>query len=229
MTLPHTLLLPGLHGNAALWPRFQAAWQRLAPAAAPPPGIVTYPDDPAWDLDAYIRHVEAAISAPVDVVAESFSGPIAMRVAQRGRVQVRRLVLVASFAGALRPRCLPWARLVPDAVLVRPPRWAVAQLLANGVSDAALVDDIVATVRAIPAAVVQRRLGIIAGLAADVAVAQPVLYLQATRDRLVPASALATIRCCCPDLAVTTIAAPHLVLQAAAAEAAAAVQAFCAR
>jgi len=228
--LPPALLLPGLHGTDALWPPFRAAWrgaggdERLA--------SLTYPADPACTLDGYISCVEAAISGlagpgQVDLIAESFSGPIALRVVARGRVPIRRVVLVASFAGALRPGLLSLSHLVPLRLLAHPPRWAIAHLLANGVTDRAVIADIVAAVRAIPPALAVSRLRLLARLDADdLRCTHPVLYLQATRDRLVPPSALTAIRRCCPDLTVTAIAAPHLLMQSSADAAAVAIRAF---
>jgi pimeloyl-ACP methyl ester carboxylesterase len=224
------LLLPGLHGTAALWPWFRAAWR----AVGGDEGIasLTYPTDPACTLDDYIACMEAAIGGPagpgpVDLIAESFSGPIALRVAARGHVPIRRVVLVASFAGALRPGMLSLSHLVPLRLLAHPPRWAIAHLLANGVADRAVIADIVATVRAIPPALAVSRLRLLARLDADaLRCTHPVLYLQATRDRLVPPSALADVRHCCPDLTVTTIAAPHLLMQCSADAAAVAIRAF---
>jgi pimeloyl-ACP methyl ester carboxylesterase len=54
----------------------------------------------------------------------------------------------------------------------------------------------------------------------------PILYLAATRDRLVTPRSLAHIRRLQPRVQVVTVAGPHLLLQASPAEAAQAIEAF---
>ena len=54
----------------------------------------------------------------------------------------------------------------------------------------------------------------------------PVLYLRASRDRIVPASASALVAKLCPDTRVVELEAPHFLLQAVPAKAAQAVGAF---
>ena len=58
------------------------------------------------------------------------------------------------------------------------------------------------------------------------AVEVPMLYLQAGRDRLVPAHNLADLRRIRPDLGAVVIDAPHLLLQRRPVEALAAIRAW---
>jgi pimeloyl-ACP methyl ester carboxylesterase len=58
------------------------------------------------------------------------------------------------------------------------------------------------------------------------AVKIPVLYLRASQDRLVPAEASAAVAELNPQTRVVEVQGPHLLLQAAPAEAAEAVRAF---
>lgn len=57
----------------------------------------------------------------------------------------------------------------------------------------------------------------------------PVLYLMARNDALVSPASAAHVRRCAPQTSVATIAGPHLLLQTAPVEAAAAIAAFTAR
>ncbi|WP_150132183.1 alpha/beta fold hydrolase [Dokdonella koreensis] len=79
--------------------------------------IVSYPDRSAWTLDDYVEHVERSLppgERPL-IVAESFSGPIALRLLCR-RADLAGLVLVASFDGCPNP-LLAVANAIPAAVV----------------------------------------------------------------------------------------------------------------
>lgn len=106
------VLLPGLDGSGRLFEEFV----RCRPHADV--SIARYPLDPSWRLDDYVDHVEATIDAvlPCVVVAESFSGPIALRLQQRDR-RVAGVVLAASFVerrNALLGVVPPLARVDPS-------------------------------------------------------------------------------------------------------------------
>jgi pimeloyl-ACP methyl ester carboxylesterase len=58
------------------------------------------------------------------------------------------------------------------------------------------------------------------------AVVVPIIYLRASRDRLVPSTAANLISDLCPTVEVVSIEAPHLLLQAVPDEAAQAVAVF---
>ncbi len=102
------VLLPGLDGSGTLYRPFRDALARQIRLR-----IVTYLDCSTWGLDDYVDHVERSLAReerPL-VIAESFSGPIALRLLRR-RNDLAGLVLVACFDGRPNP-LLAAANLVP--------------------------------------------------------------------------------------------------------------------
>ncbi len=225
--MPHqsdrVLLLPGLDGSARLGQRFARAWNA-------PLELVAYRDDPGADLDAHAEQVEqAGTGASVDLIAESFSGPVALRIIDRARIRVRRLILVASFAVAPTGSPIALCRLVPRAIIAAlpRPRWAIARLLLSGVGESAIIDEAMEVVRALPPAVMASRLALLSRLGSPrVRNKIPILALRAIRDRLVPASATAELQRSYPAVSVLPIDGPHLLLHAEPAACAAAIRAF---
>lgn len=212
------LLLPGLHGTDALWHRFASSW-------GGPVRTVSYRADPDARLDDYVDQVEqialdAGLPAGgVDLIAESFSGPVALAVVERQRIAVRRVVLIASFATVPHRWLLRAMARMHPAVLSRTlgSHLGVASIMANGVADAALLHDIMLAVRNIPPVVIASRLRVLADVRGpEGACACPVLALQAADDRLISASVMDSVRQSCTQLRVVCLAGPHLLAQACA-------------
>lgn len=199
------MLLPGLDGTGDLFD---------ALVAAAPPGVRTHGVALPIDRPRTYAELAAAIELPpgeLVLVAESFSGPLAVLLAAR-HARVRRVVLCASFVTAP-----VWSGLagLPDAMLGRtPPRAAVRAMLTGG--DDALAARVLASLAKVPPAIVASRVRAV--LSVDVAqtlaeLPQPVTLLAATRDRLVPRRSLAVMRSLRPEAPVVEVEAPHLLLQ----------------
>src|SRR5688500_16166404 len=124
MGLPVAILLPGLDGTAQLFEGFVAA----APADVPVE-CMALPNDRPRDYAELATWVACRITADrVVLVAESFSGPLALLVADRC-ARVVAVVLCASFVEPPLPRVL--ARL-PELVWRRPPPAAVLGMFLTG-------------------------------------------------------------------------------------------------
>lgn len=199
------MLLPGLDGTGDLFD---------ALVAAAPSGVSTQVIALPHDRARTYAELAAELVLPpgeLVLVAESFSGPLAVLLAARHR-RVRRLVLCASFVTA--PVWPGLARL-PDAMLGRtPPRAAVRAALTGG--DDVLAARVLASLAKVPSGIVASRVRAV--LSVDVAqtfasLPQPVTLLAATRDRLVPRGALKRMRALRPEAQVVELRAPHLVLQ----------------
>lgn len=207
------LLLPGLDGTGTLFARFRSRLRTAAPVE-----VMAYPPEPRATLEDLAGLVEARIGARgATLIAESFSGPVALRVAARKQVALERLALVASFAAPPRSWPLALARLLPLAGLAAlpPPRALIAATMLNGGDDPGLLAEVMAVVRAIPPAVMAARLRLLAGLRTrDLRCKVPVLAIQARRDRIVPARALEALRRACPLIEERILDGPHLLLQA---------------
>jgi pimeloyl-ACP methyl ester carboxylesterase len=201
------IALPGLHGSTALFEPLRAHC---------PDDIVLrtieLPADAAASYDELEQVVaERLPDEPVCLVAESFSGPLAVRLASSHRVEA--LVLCATFVRSPIPwaaRALPWRALFS----VRPPLLAISAMLTGG--DKSLARALRAEIGKVPAAVLAdraRQVGVVDATQQLSRVSCPMLYIRASRDRLVSKRSLEEIRRARPDLRVSEIDAPHLVLQ----------------
>lgn len=94
------LFLPGASGSADLW-RPIGKRLDLDPVYLAWPGLGEQPADPSITcLDDLVRLVEAqAGERPVDLLAQSMGGVVALKVVLRGRVRVRRMVLSVTSGG----------------------------------------------------------------------------------------------------------------------------------
>jgi pimeloyl-ACP methyl ester carboxylesterase len=222
-----TFLLPGLEGTGRLFSRFlQAATGalELRPLA--------YPTDRFLGYAALEELVAGRLSRdrPFALLGESFSGPLALRIAARGPAGLVGVVLAATFHrrpaapafGALR-------RLSPLFFRVPLPAHAVRLLLAGG--DAP--DDLVAEVQAAVASVSGRVMAARAreALRADATAAleacpAPILFLGGREDRLLRSALPIEVRALRPDAEIRMLDAPHLVLQRRPREAMAIVEDF---
>ena len=217
MSLPALVLLPGLDGTGRLFDRLQEELIGSGRGISCDP--VSFPTDVALSYQELAdRIVDGGLPrGPLVLVAESFSGPLALMRAQRLPGTVAGLVLAASFVTPplVAPRLLamlsgPWAFrpfLVGSAI--RP-------LLVGWSAPAALVEDVKQAVKTVETAVLAQRLRQL--MQTDVSslfveCGLPMYYIHASHDRLLGRRALQQIQNLRPDLSVHVVDAPHLVLQ----------------
>jgi pimeloyl-ACP methyl ester carboxylesterase len=209
------VLLPGLDGTGALFEPFL----RAAPAGehlevVPIPRRALGYVELTESLAPQVRPASDTI-----LVAESFSGPIAIKLAARSPLAA--LILCNSFVTPPRPRALAalarpllFAIRPPDALLRRYFRYFLGHN-ASGVQ----LTELRAAVAATPPPVLADRLRRV--LRVDVVdelgrIRLPVLYLRGTGDRLVPERSVAAIQAArSAPLVVSRIPGPHLLLQTA--------------
>jgi pimeloyl-[acyl-carrier protein] methyl ester esterase len=215
------VLLPGLDATGLL---FTAFADQLQPEFQT--SIVDYPTHVRLDYAALEARFDLP-SEPFILIAESFSGPLAIRLAASKPPHLQGLVLAASFARCpskllklfaplLRPQMFRMAP--PDALL----RWALlgadAQVLDLGALRQAIMrvapDVLAARLRAIAAVDVT---------AEFMQLRLPTLYIAGSSDRLVRNAVATDLQRAKPDLEIAILNAPHMVLQRRPAEAAAAV------
>lgn len=216
VTATRLVLLPGMDGTGRLFgPLLRAL----------PPGwdatVVRYPPDRRMGFAGYLTIVREAVpgAAPHVLVAESFSGPIAIEHASTRPPGLRALVLSATFARNPLPPSLHRLGILarPALFWARPPRSAVRAFLGDRECGAEILDDALAVVRSVSPAVMAHRLRMVLEL--DVtpslaAIEVPVLYLGGSADRLVGLRGLAHIAAHLPGLSSAVLDAPHLLLQA---------------
>jgi pimeloyl-ACP methyl ester carboxylesterase len=218
------MLLPGMDGTGEFFDDFIAALGDACPTV-----VVRYPTDRALGYDELEPIVRAAVPAgPFVVLGESFSGPLAIRLAAAAPPGLQGLVLCASFAR--RPVApMPGLHLLAGRL---PPSWVAALLgpiLLGGFSTPALRDKLERSVSAVEPAVWRKRLQAVMQVddtARISAVKVPVLYLRATRDRLVGGHAAEWVRQHHPRTAVIDFDSPHFLLQTLPVQTAQAVAVF---
>jgi pimeloyl-ACP methyl ester carboxylesterase len=184
--------------------------------------VVQYPTDRLLSFAQTIQCAGEQLQAAQGaiVVAESFSGPVAIALAGTVRLNAKALVLCATFARPPRPRMLKILSCLPLEMLFRLPypRFIFKHVVEGGAEAADLFHALWQRIRAsVPASVLAHRVRMIREM--DVRaqlprLGMPCLYLQAAGDRTVPAEALQDFKLLLPDLRIQRIQGPHFILQA---------------
>jgi len=217
------VLLPGMDGTGILFDDFIT--QSPADFRAV---VVTLPRSGSYD-----ELVESAADAiPPDgrfvIVAESFSGPIGIRLALRFADRVAGLVLVNSFAVPPRPRALsmlPWSFILAVPL----PRFVVRVLLVDEGTSEQFIDRVRTAIARTGADTMTARLRSVLAVNEVGNLARlrcPVLLLRATRDRLVSSRSAEVIARHTRHSKTCDIVGPHLLLQCQPAESWRAIEGF---
>jgi pimeloyl-ACP methyl ester carboxylesterase len=215
--LPSTtlVLLPGLDGTGNLFANFVSA---LTPNLDT--RIVRYPTDRLLSYADLFSFVVDAVpqTQPFVLLAESFSTPLAVRLAATNPANLKGLVICAGF---IRNPVQGWLRHMKTLVhpfffRIPPPRFVIEHFLIGAHAPRELRDDVRRTLRSVSPEVVALRVQAVMACDASeplVRVRVPTLYLQAEQDRLVRKSSFQEIQELKPDTVLISIAAPHFVLQ----------------
>jgi pimeloyl-ACP methyl ester carboxylesterase len=224
--LPLLVLLPGLDGTGKLFAEFLKVLDPEFNAT-----IIAYPKDvPAAyaELEALVR---AALPAdrPFVLLGESFSGPIAIRIAATPPKGLVGLVLCVTFASNPFPY-LAWARpLAAYLPLKYLPRWARAPLMWGSARPSRAPRQAERAMAGVSAVVIRHRIAALLAVDESAAlrkIAIPTLVLRATQDRVVSSSATQSIMHGILHAQRVDIDGPHLLMQTRAEHCAAAVQSF---
>jgi pimeloyl-[acyl-carrier protein] methyl ester esterase len=224
---PVLVLLPGLDGTGKLFAEFLKVMDLDISTV-----VVAYPKDVPMNYDELDALVTAALPTdrPFVLLGESFSGPLAIRIAARRPASLAGLILCVTFASNPYPWAgtwaLPLAKFLPLKAL---PRWVRAPLMWGSASPNRAPRQSERAMAGVSAAVVRRRIAAL--LAVDetkalVNISAPTLVLCATRDRVVSKAATSAIMHGIAHARRVDIDGPHLLMQTCAQECAAAVLAF---
>lgn len=217
-------MLPGLDGTGELFAPL------LDALGAVQTSVVRYESERTFDD--YVNTATQAL-APRDnvLVAESFSGPVALALSAKHSERIKRLVLCATFAESPFRSLLRLTPFVPSALFGPSPTqpFMLQQACLNGERDNQLLDRAVSVLRSVPAARMHARLATLATV--DVrpllsSVKAPALYLRATRDRVVHRRLGRALTDELANVSVQEIDGPHLLLQARPRECAEAILRF---
>ncbi len=208
------LLLPGLDGSGRLYAPLLAAGPR-----AFEPEVLSYPPDEPLGYDALVARVRPRLPRRRFVLlAESFSGPVAIRLAAERPEGLEALVLAATFLHApLNPLLHPIRGLVGARLFGFPmPAAVVRWFMAGTDAPDAIVEEVRRAVAAVRPEVLAHRSAeaLRVDVRADLArVEVPVLVLAPTRDRLVRTDVAGDVLAIRPDAEIALVDAPHMVLQ----------------
>jgi pimeloyl-ACP methyl ester carboxylesterase len=213
-TAPKALLLPGLDGSGRLYAPLLAAGPRGFR-----PEVLSYPPDEPLGYDALVARVRRRLPRGRFVLlAESFSGPIAVRLAAERPAGLRALVLAATFLHApLNPALHPIRGLVGARFFGLPmPAAVVRWFMAGNDAPEAMVREVQQAVAAVSPEVLAHRSAeaLQVDVRGDLArVNVPVLVLAPTRDRLIRTDVAEEVLALRPDAEVALLDAPHMILQ----------------
>lgn len=221
------LLLPGMDGTGRLF----APLVDHLPASIDP-RVIAYPVDALLAYDALLDHLRPLLPqrGPWYLLGESFSGPLALRLAAARPPGLAGVILAATFVTP--PLALPrWLhRLAVPALFSAP----LMRLGARALGVHRLAPELRAEFHAASAAVApavlacraRATLGVdlrsLAGSLADL----PILALAARHDRVIDRRRTAEILALLPHADLRWFDAPHLLLQSRPAETAAAILEF---
>jgi pimeloyl-[acyl-carrier protein] methyl ester esterase len=207
------VLLPGLDGTGALFRRLLAAL----------PGdlatkVISYPNQPL-DLEQLAAHVLRQLPAQrVVLVAESFSGLVALTLLANAAARVRAVIFVGAFAEPPRPLLLRFAPLASHAgEWVRSiPAFFLRRYCLGPEASADELNELRQAIAAVAPGVLAQRLSLVAKrhsfgtLPSDV----PACYLKASADKLVPGSCASWFEQRFKSCEIAELGGPHFLLQA---------------
>ena len=219
------VLLPGLHGTTDLFDAFVAQ----CPAQFDPV-MVSYPVDRVLTYEDLAAEVQNQIpgDAPVILLGESFSGPLALRLASNRPAGLIAVVLVASFVRPPAPSwlcCLPW-----DAIFFfRTPLYLLRALLTGSQEAAGILRRTSQIIRTVHPNVLASRVRSVLTVDARSWLQScpvPILYLAGSQDRLVRRHCFDEILAIRPDVVQHCVPTAHFLLQLAPTEAWTAISKF---
>lgn len=222
---PTVVLLPGLDGTGLLLEDFKTALEHFCAVK-----LITYPTRDPLSYDQLLPLIKAELPAGDFIaVGESFSGPLALRLALDAPPGLRGIVLGASFARLDLPLKSVLAGLAAFVPAHRIPGQVLAFALLGRSATPERRSRLAAALSGVSAEVLAARVksALDVDLMSDMRrLALPLLYLKASADRLIPSSAARSMAAAAPGMTIQEIAAPHFLFQTAPEACAQAIRRF---
>lgn len=221
-------MLPGLDGTGVLFSPFIAVLSK-----ALMPIIVSYPNDWPLDYDDLEHYLVERIKAeaPFVILAESFSGPLALRLAVKNPPNLVAVILCATFVDNPLPKLssLILPALIEMILKLPIPNFLIRHLLTGKDASNDMIDTFREILKTVTPKVLTTRIQSV--LTVDdtqvlVNCSHPILYLHATKDRIVSRRNIDRIRKFRPDIEVELIDGPHLLLHCMPEQAAEVIHSF---
>jgi pimeloyl-ACP methyl ester carboxylesterase len=207
------VLLPGLDGTGRF---FAPLVNALSPSYQTQ--VMAYPQAEPMDYGGLEEWVREALprNKPFLVVAESFSGPIAVALAASPPAGLQGVILCATFVRNPVPVLGVFRRLLPFLPVKAAPARLLGWLLLGQHASASWRSAISSALASVSAQVIRSRLDAVLSVDAVRLLARaqvPVLYLRATRDRVVGKAAGSLVFETLQSARVADIDGPHFLLQ----------------
>ena len=217
------VLLPGLDGTGVFFARLEACLASRVPLQ-----VVSYSSKPGMTLDDYADDAARAMGAePVVLLGESFSGPVAIKLATKFPGRVQGLILAATYLKN------PWPRWMIRRAAVTPPnavpRGWIDAVLSGPDQDRELAAQIAGVMAGFSDELRSARLELVAStdVRADFQRLRcPILALHGRSDWLVPRFALQRALKAKSGARIKVLNGPHMLLQKSARAAANEIEAF---
>lgn len=208
------VLLPGLDGTGYL---YEPLTQILPPEFSHL--VISYPKDKPLSYAELVELVKLQLQAHEDyvLVAESFSGPVAIELAAKRPTNLKALVLSATFIS--NPSTVPKtvrALLRGPFFRPEPPHFFIERYFLGPKPPKYLVESFRYARHAVPAEVLAFRMRSVLNVdvrRAFAACRVPILYLLGKQDRLVKRRSVNEMLRILPNMRVVEIDGPHLLLQ----------------
>ncbi len=204
------VLLPGLDGTGQLFRRFLQVY----------PGetqVISLPGDGPQDHRALAQRIHSQLPTEDFVLlAESYSGLIAVHLMAMGLTRLKGVIFVASFLKSPNPWLL---RLGMFAPLERPPggvipRFVYRSLILGKQASDGLIREFLQVITQLSPGLVKKRIRALKHLhAPTLEVDVPIFYLQAQQDRLIGRDCWDDFKRRFPAAECYPIDGPHLLLQ----------------
>ena len=215
--------LPGLHGTTELYDGIKKRLPRHFQSEfidIPSSGKQDYQTLTDW-LDNELSHDSHELDKTQQkriIIAESFSGPLALRWAAKNLNIVAGVILVSSFCDTPLNPGISLLALLPlrPLFMVKPPRKALRHFLIGDDASEEEVTRLKTIVQTIPSATLTKRVrAILALMERDSPPLPnvPMMLLQAQSDNLIPWDTQQKLEFCYPNARTHWIESPHLMLQ----------------
>jgi pimeloyl-[acyl-carrier protein] methyl ester esterase len=224
--MPSLVLLPGLDGTGKLFSEFVRVIGSEVDTQ-----IVAYPKDEPLGYEELEVRVRAALpgNRPFTLLGESFSGPIAIRIAANPPAGLVGVILCGTFAKNPYP-LLGWAQPLAASFPVKSlPQWVRVPLMWGSLKPERAPDRLTRAMAEISETVIRHRIAALLAVDDSEALARialPILVLTASRDLVIPHAATRWIMETAQNACLIVIDGPHLLLQTCPEECAAAVMHF---
>lgn len=210
---PHIALLPGLDGTGELFfpiiPFLENHYEIH---------VVKYTDQVTFSD--YVEGAEKQLprGVPVSLVAESFSGPIAMSLLATDRSRFQASVLSASFCKSPLPFLTRLSKHVPELLFgSNPASKAILDLLVTGGNASPEIRSKLGELfDKVSRRKFQERIGLVNEVNMVEALKEievPLLYIQATKDRIVLPDSATEIMKHIKNIEMVKVEGPHMILQ----------------